>query len=97
MITLETLAKLAYVLNCNIGDLVQFEYNITEEWEVSVEKTEAFYFKTSNLVETHLSAILLNYTTYSPNKILSGMQFTAQRLSLTGILWEVYLACKYSI
>lgn len=31
MITLETLAKLAYVLNCNIGDLVQFEYNITEE------------------------------------------------------------------
>ncbi len=31
MITLETLAKLAYVLDCNIGDLVQFEYNITEE------------------------------------------------------------------
>ena len=31
MITLETLAKLAYVLECNIGDLVQFEYTITKE------------------------------------------------------------------
>ncbi len=31
MITLETLAKLAYVLNCNIGELVQFEYTITKE------------------------------------------------------------------
>ena len=43
MITLETLAKLAYVLDCNIGELVQFEYTITkEEWEVSVEKAEIF-------------------------------------------------------
>lgn len=32
MITLETLAKLAYILECNnIGDLVQFNYTITEE------------------------------------------------------------------
>ena len=32
MITLETLAKLSYILECNnIGDLVQFNYTITEE------------------------------------------------------------------
>ena len=30
IITVETLAKLAYILNCSINDLVKFDYNITD-------------------------------------------------------------------
>ena len=30
IITVETLAKFAYILDCNISDLVRFEYNITK-------------------------------------------------------------------
>ena len=31
IITVETLAKLAYILGCEINELVRFQYDVTEE------------------------------------------------------------------